>query len=93
VEDAINNGYIPLSYSHFSLPVIGYLFNLDGIPREVISYEGGATVAVQTNGQETTNMSIDDVLLIMQQSIVMQQQRDHDRTVARTEEAVACAKE
>jgi hypothetical protein len=93
VEDAINNGYIPLSYSHFPLPIIGYLFNLDGIPREVISYEGGATVAVQTNGQEIINMSIDDVLLIMQQSIVMQQQRDHDRTVARAEEAVACANE
>jgi hypothetical protein len=49
VEDAINNGYIPLSYSYFPLPIIGYLFNLDGIPREVISYEGGAIVAVQTN--------------------------------------------
>lgn len=50
-------------------------------------------MAVQTNGQEIINMSIDDVLLIMQQSIVMQQQRDHDRTVARAEEAVACANE
>jgi hypothetical protein len=49
VEDAINNGYIPLPYSHIPLPLIGYLFNLDGIPREVISYEGRATVAVQNN--------------------------------------------
>jgi hypothetical protein len=50
-------------------------------------------VAVQTNGQETTNMLIGDVLLIIQQSIVMQQQRDHDHTVARAHEAVACAYE
>jgi hypothetical protein len=50
-------------------------------------------VAVQTNGQETTNMSIGDVLLIMKQSIGMQQQRDRDHTVARVEEAVACANE
>jgi hypothetical protein len=90
VEDAINNGYIPLPYSYFPLPIIGYLFNLDGILREVISYEGGATVAAHTNGQETKDMSIDDVLLIMQQSIVMQQQFDHDHTIARAEEAVAC---
>jgi hypothetical protein len=65
VEDAINNGYMPLSYSHFPLPIIGYLFNLAGIPREVISYEGGATLAVQTNGQGITNISIGDVLLII----------------------------
>jgi hypothetical protein len=93
VEDAINSGYIPLSYSHFPLQIIGYLFYLDGIPREAISYKGGATVAVQTNGQKTTNMLIYDVLLIMQQSTVIQQQRDHDCTVARAEEAVACANE
>jgi hypothetical protein len=37
VEDAINNGNIPLSYSHFPLPIIGYLFNLDGIPPEMYS--------------------------------------------------------
>jgi hypothetical protein len=49
VDDAINNGYIPLSYSNFPLPIIGYLFNLDGIPREITSYEGGAIVVVQTN--------------------------------------------
>jgi hypothetical protein len=36
-------------------------------------------------------MSIGHVLVIMQQSIVMQQQRDRDQTVARAEEAVACA--
>jgi hypothetical protein len=65
VEDAINNGYILLSYSHLPLPIIVYLFNLAVMPREVISYEEGATVAVQTNGQEITNMSVDDVLLFM----------------------------
>jgi hypothetical protein len=50
-------------------------------------------VSVQTNGQGITNMWIGDVLLIMQQSIGIQQQRDRDHTVARAEEAVAYANE
>jgi hypothetical protein len=83
VEDAIDNGYIPLSCSYFHLPIVGYLFNLDGIPREVIRYGGGTTVDVQTNGQGIKNMWIGDVLLIMQQSIEMPQQcqRNHSTAV------------
>jgi hypothetical protein len=58
VEDAVRDGLIPLSCTHFPMPLIGFLFNLDGEPREVVHYSGGATVEVAATDDNQMTLTI-----------------------------------
>jgi hypothetical protein len=73
VEEAVLDGLIPLSYTHFPMSLIGFLFNLVGDPREVVHYSGGATLELVTNGnnQMTSKMHIAHIFSIMSAELMV----------------------
>jgi hypothetical protein len=78
VEDDVSANLIPLSYAHFSMPLIGFLFNLDGQPREIVNCSGGASVSVAIGGNRVSliDMGIGQIIGIMQHGLRLK--RDHE---------------
>jgi hypothetical protein len=91
VEDAVRYGLLPLSYSNFPMPLIGFLFNLDVEPREVLHYSGGATVEVATNGDIRTisTMHIGQIFTIMSDELMAQRVSEKDAMVVAAAAAIA----
>jgi hypothetical protein len=59
------------------------LFNLDGEPREVVHYAGGATVDIAINGDlnNTTLLRIEEIFATMAEVMAAQRRRDEDAAV------------
>jgi hypothetical protein len=56
------------------------LFNLDGEPREVVHYAGGAPVDIATNGDliNTTSLRIGEIFAVTSEVMAAQRRRDED---------------
>jgi hypothetical protein len=58
VEDSVGIYQIPLSFVNLPLAIVGYLFNLDSEPREVVYYANGPMVDIATNSDLSSTTSL-----------------------------------
>jgi hypothetical protein len=72
VKDDVELGKIPLPFAHFPLPIIRFMFNSDGEPREAVHYAGGPMVDIATNSNlnNTTSLRIGEIFAIMSELMV-----------------------
>jgi hypothetical protein len=72
IENAREDGIIPHhSLANFPIPLMGYVFVLDGVPLEVLDYDGAdyATVSINDNCHDTRSLPLSSVLYAMNQSL------------------------
>jgi hypothetical protein len=93
VEDDIVDRRIPNSYSNFPMPLIGFLYNIDGHTHEVVNYDGGETVGVVTDGRQyhVVQVNIREIFIIMHNTLLLHRQRQDVTAVETAVASVAAA--
>jgi hypothetical protein len=72
IETAQEDGQIPHhSLANFPIPLMGYMFVLDGVPLEVLDYDGAdfVMVSINDNRHDTRLLPLSSVLYAMNQRL------------------------
>jgi hypothetical protein len=71
VEDARTDKCIPdNNIANPPIRILGHRFGVDGVPREVIHYDGGVNVVCIINEDTTNKEEVSDVVLMEKMSVV-----------------------